>query len=158
MNICLKCQALFPSDVHITDCQLRNDACFFGQGSSTLYDKFVSEVVTPNVGFIQLPILTDGKLDLPRAFDSIATSGVRSITMDDAPRVLQKYEELLRKQLDTSSELDRFVAIPESQLQICHCCTPDELMICSRFFSFDHPGNRVVLQEERDTCAGCRRF
>lgn len=79
----------------------------------------MSEVVTPGIGSLLLPFLEDGSLDLPKSFDSIETSDVRSITMEDAPRILGRYEELMRKELETPSELDRFVAVPESQLHPC---------------------------------------
>ena len=71
-------------------------------------------MITPGVGYLDLPFLGDGKLDLPQTFDFIDTSSVRPVTMNDAPRVLQRYEDLLRKELETPSELDRFVAVPES--------------------------------------------
>lgn len=114
MIICLKRQSSLLSDTRTTDLSSRDEVCFFGQGSSPLYDKFVSEVVTPGVGYLDLPFLGDGKLGLPKTFDLIETSSVRPITMADAPRVLQRYEELLRQELETPSELDRFVAVPES--------------------------------------------
>lgn len=105
----------------LSDLFYRDEACFIGQGASPLYDKFVNEVVTPGIGYLKLPFLADGRLALPNCFDLIETSAVRPVTVDDAQRVLQRYEELLRKELETPSGLDRFVAVPESQLQSSMC-------------------------------------
>lgn len=97
-------------------------------------------MVTPGVAYLELPFLNDGSLDLPKAFELIGISGVHPVKMRNAPEVLQRYEELLREQLDTPSELDRFVAVPESQLQPLRFRRHDELMLCSRIFSFYHSG------------------
>lgn len=73
-------------------------------------------MVTPGVGHVEVPFLDDGKLDLPATFDSISTSSVCVVKMEDVSRVLHRYEKLLRHELQTPSELDRFVAVPEGQL------------------------------------------
>lgn len=83
--------------------------------ANPLYDQFVSEVVTPGVCYLQIPILSDKTLDLPQTLDTADISGVRSLTMEDAPRVLERYEQLLCDELTKPSELDRFVAVPEGE-------------------------------------------
>lgn len=93
----------------------RNEACFFGQGSNPIYDDFVSQVETPGTCHLRVPLLDDNRLDLPATIDSVDHSEVRMVTLEDAPRILQRYEEVLRQELQTPSELDRFVALPEGQ-------------------------------------------
>lgn len=76
---------------------------------------FVCETVMPGICRLKLPFLPDHTLALPASFDSVDTSQVRFLTMDDAAAALERYEELVREELQTPSELDRFCALPDSK-------------------------------------------
>lgn len=122
----------------------REEACFFGMSTSPLYDKYVSEVVTPGVCYLQIPFLSDKKLDLPETFVNTEISGVRMLTMEDAPRVLQRYEDTLRVELQAPSDLDRFVALPEGE-NFSKTRKP-ELTLDSWSFSLYYAGHDLVLR------------
>lgn len=80
---------------------------------------FVNGTITPSTCRLQLSFLADHTLALPQSFESIDTSQVRFMSMDDAAAALQRYEGVLRKELQVPSELDRFCALPESKISIC---------------------------------------
>lgn len=77
----------------------------------------MNELVTPNICHIKVGFRDDKTLELPEIIETMDTSNVRFITMKDVARVLERYEALLRVELQEPSEMDRFVAIPEGQ---CH--------------------------------------
>lgn len=85
------------------------------QTKAGVRSSFVNESVTPGVCHLQLPFLQNRTLALPPSFESVDTSQVRFLTMDDAAAALQRYEGIIREELQTPSELDRFCALPESK-------------------------------------------
>lgn len=76
---------------------------------------FANKSMTPGICRLQLPFLPDHTLALPPSFDRVDTSKVRSLTLKDAAAVLQRYEGVVRQELETPSDLDRFCALPESK-------------------------------------------
>lgn len=85
--------------------QMRLDVCSFSMHHS----------ITPGVCRLQLSFRPDHTLALPESFANIETCQVRFMTMEDAAAALERYEGVIRKELETPSELDRFCALPESK-------------------------------------------
>ena len=65
---------------------------------------------------MQIPFSENKKLDLPQTVQAVDASSVQFLTPEDIPRVLMENEELLRRELQTDSDLDRFVTVPEGHL------------------------------------------
>lgn len=116
MSIYLKCQLLYSVSKQKLTLFVRDDACFFGQSSNSIYGKYVRETVTPGICNLRLPFLPDHTLALPPSFDNVNTSQVRFMTLDDAATAMHRYERVVRKELETPSELDRFCALPDSKV------------------------------------------
>lgn len=95
--------------------RLRQNACFFGETSSSFYDAHISRVVTPDICHLKLPLSSEGTLELPEVITKADKSEVRFLTMETAAAALQRYEGVLRKQLESPSDLDRFCDIPDCQ-------------------------------------------
>lgn len=98
----------------------RKNACFFGLGEHAIYNKLVSEVVTPGICRIGFPFREDKTLDLPASIQAVDTSTVRFLTIKDTPRILERYEQLLRTELEQPADIDRFVAVPEGKFHSCN--------------------------------------
>lgn len=88
---------------------------FLLQKSATANSSFIRPVVTPDICRLQIPFLPDNTMDLPSSFENVDTSNVRFMNMDDAAAALRRYEGVVRRELETPSELDRFCALPDSQ-------------------------------------------
>lgn len=101
-----------------------------GVAGLTLYDRYTREIVLSGVGHCIVSFLDDRKLDLPRSFDKVDTSAVRFLGMDDLTRVLKQNEDILRRELEESSEVDRFIAVPEGQSGLKNFWS-SQLTLCS---------------------------
>lgn len=88
------------------------------QKSFGVHNSFMNPVVTPGSCILGIPFLPDHTLALPESFESVETSNVRFMTMGDADAALKRHEGIIRQELETPSELDRFCALPDSKSQI----------------------------------------
>lgn len=84
-------------------------------GGNDLYNRFVSDVVVPDISHLELSFKEDWTLHLPKSFAQIDSTSVRFLTAEDVASVLREYEEILRSQLAQPSKLDRFVNVPEGE-------------------------------------------
>lgn len=64
---------------------------------------------------MKICFLEDHTLALPQSFDYIDISNVICLSMDDAAVVLRRYEDVIRQEMATPSDLDRFCDSPNSQ-------------------------------------------
>lgn len=94
----------------------RDDACFLGMTSDSFYESYVCKVVTPGFCHVQLPFADDRTLVLPESFGDIDTSTVRFLTEESAEVALRRFEGVMRQELQTPSELDRFCDLPDSAI------------------------------------------
>lgn len=86
----------------------------------------MSEVVTPGICRIGFLFREDKTLKLPASIQAVDTSNVRFLTIKDTPRILERYERLLRTELEQPADIDRFVAVPEGKSRSCNV---DEILV-----------------------------
>lgn len=87
-----------------------------GQAADSSYKHCTNRAITPGYGHARVPVLVDHTLALPESFDDIDTSKVRCIvSMEHAASVLRRYEGVIRREMASSSEVDQFFDIPESE-------------------------------------------